>query len=150
MKNFTSRTHLWSTTLRHHKIFTWWRWVLPERRIVSQIVKESPAFYRTRKFVTVTAYHWSLSWARWIQSTASHPVSLTSIFRCLLPIRPRSCVTRCLLFYGEELAQRPAHKLEDHTLSAVRYCLFNIFTATLRIWRPSPPPATRGRAIPWW
>jgi len=37
-------------------------------------------------------------------------------------------------FYGEEsLATRPAPKLEDHPLSAVRDCLSNIFAATLHI-----------------
>jgi hypothetical protein len=37
-------------------------------------------------------------------------------------------------FYGEELlAPRPTTKLEDHPLSAVRDCLFNIFAATLHI-----------------
>jgi hypothetical protein len=30
-------------------------------------------------------------------------------------------------------------KLEDHFLSAVRDCLFNIFAASLRIWRAFPP-----------
>jgi hypothetical protein len=45
-----------------------------------------------------------------------------------------------LTFYGEELlASRPTPKLEDHPLYAVRDCLFNIFVATLHIWRPSPP-----------
>jgi hypothetical protein len=35
-------------------------------------------------------------------------------------------------FYGAELlAPRPTTKLEDHPLSAVRDCLFNIFAATL-------------------
>jgi hypothetical protein len=35
-------------------------------------------------------------------------------------------------FYGEELlAPRPTPKLEDHPLSAVRDCLFNVFAATL-------------------
>jgi hypothetical protein len=35
-------------------------------------------------------------------------------------------------FYGEELiAPCPTPKLEDHPLSAVRDCLFNIFAATL-------------------
>ena len=35
-------------------------------------------------------------------------------------------------FYGDELlALRPIPKLEDHPLSAVRDCLFNIFAATL-------------------
>jgi hypothetical protein len=36
--------------------------------------------------------------------------------------------------YGEELlAQNPTPKLTDHTLSAVRDCLFNIVAATLHI-----------------
>jgi hypothetical protein len=30
----------------------------------------------------------------------------------------------------------PNPKLEDHPLSDVRDCLFNIFAATLHIWRP--------------
>jgi hypothetical protein len=38
------------------------------------------------------------------------------------------------VFYGEELlAPRPTPKLEDHPVSAVRDCLFNIFAATLLI-----------------
>ena len=37
-------------------------------------------------------------------------------------------------FYGEELlALRPTLKLADHPLSSLRYCLFNIFAATLHI-----------------
>jgi len=37
-------------------------------------------------------------------------------------------------FHGEALlAPRPTPKLEDHPLSAVRDCLFNIFAATLHI-----------------
>jgi hypothetical protein len=40
-------------------------------------------------------------------------------------------------FYDEELsAPRTIPILEDHPLSAVRDCLFNIFAATLHIWRP--------------
>jgi hypothetical protein len=42
------------------------------------------------------------------------------------------------VFYGEELPPpRPTPKLEDHPMSAVRDCLFNIFAATLnfaRVW----------------
>jgi hypothetical protein len=54
-----------------------------------------------------------------------------------------------IIFYGEELlAPRPTPKLDDHLLSAVCYCLFNIFAATLHIWRPFPPSATWGRAMP--
>ena len=42
-----------------------------------------------------------------------------------------------LTFYGNEfLASRPIPKLEDHTLLAVRDCLFNIFASVLHIWRP--------------
>jgi hypothetical protein len=48
-----------------------------------------------------------------------------------------------LTFYDEELlATRPTPKLDDHPLSAVRYCLFNIFAASLYNWRASPPSAT--------
>jgi len=56
-----------------------------------------------------------------------------------------------LHFYGEGLlVPRPTPKLEDHSLLAVRDYLFNIFAATLYIWRPSLPSATWGRAMPWW
>jgi hypothetical protein len=44
-------------------------------------------------------------------------------------------------FYGEGLlAPRPTPKLEDHPLSAVRYCLFNTFAATLCTRRTSLHP----------
>jgi hypothetical protein len=48
------------------------------------------------------------------------------------------------------LASRPTPKLEYHPLLSVRDCLFNIFAATPHIWRPPPPSATRGWAMPWW
>jgi hypothetical protein len=34
-------------------------------------------------------------------------------------------------------------KLEVHPLSAVRDCLFYIYAATIHVWRPSPPSASR-------
>jgi len=41
-------------------------------------------------------------------------------------------VRNMIRFYGEDLlAARPTTKLEDHTLSDIRYSLFNIFQATL-------------------
>jgi hypothetical protein len=44
-------------------------------------------------------------------------------------------------FYGEDLsASRATPKLEDHSLSAVRDCLFNIFAATLHIGGRSSHP----------
>jgi hypothetical protein len=46
-------------------------------------------------------------------------------------------VRNVIIFYGEELlAPRPTPKLEDHPLSAIRDCLFNVFAATLYNWRP--------------
>jgi hypothetical protein len=50
----------------------------------------------------------------------------------------------------EVVSPHPTPKLEDHPLSAVRDCLFNIFAATLHIWRPSPASVTWGRTMPWW
>jgi hypothetical protein len=52
---------------------------------------------------------------------------------------PRLCdmFRNMVIFYGEEpLAPRPTPKLEDHPLSAVHDCLFNVFAATLHIRRP--------------
>jgi hypothetical protein len=41
------------------------------------------------------------------------------------------------IFYSEGLlAPCPTRKLEDHPLSFVRGCLFNIFAASLHSWRP--------------
>jgi hypothetical protein len=44
----------------------------------------------------------------------------------------------------------PTPVLEDHPLSDVRDCLFNIFAATFHIWRLSFPSASWGRAMTWW
>jgi hypothetical protein len=53
------------------------------------------------------------------------------------------------IFYVGVVNTAQPPKLEGHLLSAVRDCLFNIFAATLHIWRPSPLSSTRGRAITW-
>jgi hypothetical protein len=46
-------------------------------------------------------------------------------------------IRNVIIFYGEELLEpRPTPKLEDHPLSALRDCLFNVFAATLHNWRP--------------
>ena len=55
-------------------------------------------------------------------------------------------VATCLNLYSEQLlAPRPTPKLEDHPFSAVRDGLFNIFAATLHIWKsflhPQPQDA---------
>jgi hypothetical protein len=47
-----------------------------------QLLKNFPAFYGMRRFITVftRALHWSLSWARSIQSIRPHHISLSTIF----------------------------------------------------------------------
>jgi hypothetical protein len=48
-----------------------------------------------------------------------------------------------VIFYGEELlALRPTPKLEDHPLSAVRDCVFNVFATTLQL--PDEAVSPRG------
>ena len=62
-------------------LLTWWNRVLLERPIVLQQVNRFPAFYGTRRFITVftSARHLHLSCARLIQSMPSHPASWRSI-----------------------------------------------------------------------
>jgi hypothetical protein len=84
-----------------------------------QLLKKLPALYGTRKFITVftRALHWSLFWARSIQSIPSHPISRRSILilfnhlrlglpsglsiwlfhQCsiCIPLRPLSCYMPC-------------------------------------------------------
>jgi len=52
-----------------------------EKLTVTQLLKKFSAFYGTWRFITVLtrARHWSLCWARWIQSTPSHSISLRFI-----------------------------------------------------------------------
>jgi len=105
-----------------------------EKLIVTQLVKRFPAFYGTRRFITVfaRARHWPLSCSRCIQSTPSHPVSqrsvlilsnFTPVFHCLgrsidsVQARwPVAHFVTCYFFYGELLALRPAARLEDHII----------------------------------
>jgi hypothetical protein len=96
------------------------------------------------------AFHWSLSWARSIQSIPPHPISvrftlhvpnlmslffsLSRLFREPVHVRdPLWHSVTSLFSYGEELAPRPTPKLKDHPLSAVRGCLFNIFATVFSI-----------------
>jgi hypothetical protein len=130
--------------------------VLLEKLPSSQLVKKFPAFYGTRRFITpfTSSRHLSLSWGSSIQSIllsaavrepALYEVlifqvpNLVSLFRCLVRTRVIRQGPRLFLqmthnrirFYGEELlTSSPTPKLEDHPLSAVRDCLFNVFAAT--------------------
>jgi hypothetical protein len=55
-----------------------WSRVIHENLTVAQLVKKLPAFYGTRRFITVytTARHWSLTRAIWILFTPSHHISV--------------------------------------------------------------------------
>jgi hypothetical protein len=74
-----------SITKKKKEIFpnelTSWTWVLLEKLPVVQLIKNLPTFYGTRMFITVftQVLHWSLSWARTIQSIPPQPISLRSI-----------------------------------------------------------------------
>ena len=59
-----------------------WNRVLLEKPTVLQLVKKFPAFYWTRRFITVftNARHLSLPWASSIQSIPPHPTSWRSIW----------------------------------------------------------------------
>ena len=63
-------------------LFTTYSRVLLEKLIVSQLVKNFPVFYGTRRFITAftSARHLSLSWARSIQSIPPHSTSWKFIF----------------------------------------------------------------------
>jgi hypothetical protein len=56
-------------------------WALLEKLPIVQPLKNFPAFYGTRRFITLFTrdLHWSLSWTRRTQSTPSHPISLSYI-----------------------------------------------------------------------
>jgi hypothetical protein len=53
-----------------------WSSALLEKLPIVQPLENFPAFYGTRRFTTAftRALHWSLSWARSIQSPPSHPI----------------------------------------------------------------------------
>jgi hypothetical protein len=93
LKRVRDICHLTDVIVMYHELTAWSR-VLLEKLTVAQLVKKFSALYGTRCFITVftTARHCPLSWARWIQSTPSHPVSVRSILilyfhlRLYLPI----------------------------------------------------------------
>jgi len=105
--------------------------------------------YGNPRFISVLtkARQWTLCWASRIQFAPSIPTSRRAnlLFQLLMSCQrispgPRRFETfrNKLHFYGEGLlAPRPTPKLECHPLPALRDCLFNIFAAILRIWRPS-------------
>jgi hypothetical protein len=72
-----------------------------------------------------------------------HVPNLMFLVRCLsctkqsVQVRGFVVFRNMVICYCEELlAPRPTYKLEDHPLSAIRDCLFNVFAATFHICRP--------------
>jgi hypothetical protein len=91
--NYGTSTHIWSLT---HS----WSWALIEKLPIVQLLQNFPAFYGTRRLITVftRALHWSLSWARSIQSIPSHLISLRSILT--LSTHLRLCLPSGLFHSG--------------------------------------------------
>ena len=109
-------------------LLTPWSRDLLEKLTSVQLVKKYLALHRTRSFITAftSARHLSQYWA-------------SSIFH------------NKIWFYGEELlATRPTPKLEEHPLSDVRDCLFNIFAATHLQLEDMPCRGDRDPLITYW
>jgi hypothetical protein len=64
-------------------------WVPLQKPPVLQLLRNFEEFYGTQRFITVftRALHRSLSWARYIQSIAPHPISLRSILILSIHLR---------------------------------------------------------------
>jgi hypothetical protein len=77
-----------------------WSWALLEKPPIVQLLKNFPAFYGTRRFITMfkRALHWPLSWARSIQSILLYPIYLRSIL--ILSTHLRLGLPSSLLFSG--------------------------------------------------
>jgi hypothetical protein len=75
------RVRVFVCVCAHAQALTPWSIVLFEKLTGSQLVKKFPAFYGTWRFNTAltSACHFSLSWARSIQSMHPHPTSYRSI-----------------------------------------------------------------------
>jgi hypothetical protein len=121
--------------------------VLLEKLTGVQLVKKLPAFYGTRRFITVLTSGRHLSLLKKLVRDASPRNTppfpppenqvgeyFTSVLFCLQRKHLAYEYFLTIEVHGEELlAPRPTPKLEDHHLSALRACLFNLFAATLQI-----------------
>jgi hypothetical protein len=77
-----------------------WSWVLLEKPPFARLLKNFQAFYGPRMFITVftRAFHWSLSWAGWIQFIPRHSISLWFIL--ILSSYPLLGLHSCLFPFG--------------------------------------------------
>jgi hypothetical protein len=67
-------------------------------------------------------------------------------------VSPSLCVTfsNTIFLRWGAVSPRSSTKLVNHPLLGDCSCFLNIFAATHHTCRPCPPPATWGRAMPWW
>jgi hypothetical protein len=138
-----------------HNLLTYVRsWDLPEKLPIVQPFRKFSAILRNPK-----VHH------RVHKSPPLVPIlsqfdpvhTIPSIFLCLGRLSKESVHVRGFLwifatryFLRWVVSLTPNPRLEDHPLSAVLDFLFNIFAATIHIWRLFPPSATWVRAMPWW
>ena len=101
-----------------------WSTVLPEKLTGTQLLKKFPAFYGTRRFITVftRASHLSLSWVRATKSMPPYPTSRRSIL--ILSSNLRLGPPCCLLPLGF-----PTKNLYSYLLSSIRAkCLTHLMS----------------------
>jgi hypothetical protein len=147
-------------TILTHSLTHSWSWALLEKLPLVQPLKKFPAFYGTRRFIIVftRALHWSLSWARSVQSIPSHPISLRSILYCQptyvylqlsesnkdLVLSPRwvptepSVVTLTLILTFD--FDRPSHRKGSSSIVACIRCRENVYyrkVPYVTIWKKS-------------
>jgi hypothetical protein len=129
--------------LHLHSLTHLWSWALLEKLPIVQPLKNFPVSYGTWRFITVftRALHWSLSWARSIQSIPSHPVSLFRVEKSTSeePVAAGGCSSHWFLtrrfFYPEDggdmfLWNVSSHKIytaphprRRHSSMAIQFCL---------------------------
>jgi hypothetical protein len=113
-----------------------------EKLIVTQLVKKLLALYGNRRFITVLirALHWCLSWARCIQFTSCHCISLRYIiilfpsvswsYNCSLAFR--YCDQNLCEFLTAPMhATCPVHIIFDGLTSLI------LFSVACKLWSSS-------------